>query len=161
MNKLTNIFQNKTVTPTLIVSAICAFLAFLTTVSWLMPVVRLGNESYTMMKVLDSYHGSDAGAAAAGFWFVVILCAVSILWAVIPKTWAVVTGVVYSILPMALCLAQLSDWESSNLDLAIGAKLLGPCAVLVFCAFAMRLLVLVIEKKQSKTDSAAETQTAA
>lgn len=146
MNNQTNKRSSKI---TLIVTAINAFMALILTLTWFMPVLTVHGDSYSMPGTIDKLSGSDAEAAAIGFWFIVILCTASIAWALIPKRWAAIVGMIYAILPTILCIAQVSDWKSHGLELAFGSIIMVPLAILVFILSIIKLVVLIKAAKQN------------
>ena len=134
------------------VSAVTAFLALILTFTWFMPVVKYHSMTFTMLGTLKESSGDNSEVLAA-FIFAIVLCALSIIWAAIPKLWAAIVGVLYSILPMALCIGQVNDWKK-HFDLAIGGSLMKPLSILVVLLSIVKLVVVIMEKKKRQTTPA-------
>ena len=151
MNTQTNKTTNKTSIAKRIVTLANLCAAILLTVTWFLPVVQTSSRSYTMLKALDKFGGSEGAAAMGGFIFIVILYAIAILWAAIPKKWAAIVGIVYSFIPLAFCIVQISDWKSHSIDLAFGGILMIPLAILVLALSVAKLVCLLKDGKQHKS----------
>ena len=122
----------------LIVTALAAVLALVGMLLWFLPVAKIYGESYTMLEAMKA-SGQDMTGMLV---FIVILYALSVVWAAIPKKWAAVTGMLYGLLPMIIAIAQVSDWRSNKLTLTAGANLMIPVAVCVVVLSLVKLIVL-------------------
>ena len=120
----------------------------LLTLAWFLPVVKFAGKSIRFMEVFEEM-GSSSSDAQAGFWMMVVLCAISAIWLLIPKKWAAIVGMIYHLIPMILCFVQVSDWKSHDSSLAIGGALLIPLAIIAFVLCIAKLVVLIKEKKQA------------
>ena len=153
MNNLKDKLTNNNLDVKRIVTLLYPLSALLLTLCWFLPVAKIFGESYSMLKLLKE---AGNGEAKAGFWFIVILCAVSIVWAVLSKKWAAIAGAIYTILPMIFCIVQVSDWKSKKLDLAVGANLLIPLSILVFVLALAKLLFVIQDGRQAGMNTTAE-----
>ena len=139
------------------VTAVCTILALLSTLTWFMPTVSVLGESYSMLDTMSlaeelGANEAELGQVRAGFWAVVIVCAVSVVWAAIPTLWSAIVGPIYALTPMVLCAAQVNDWKQ-NFTLAIGGNLMVPLAVLVFAVSIIKLILIIIEEKREKRNA--------
>ena len=131
------------------VSMITAILAALATLLWFMPVIKYRSDSYTLLGSFSKLSSSHMKDALLGFWLVVALCAVSVIWAIIPKLWSAIVGTVYSVLPLIFYIAQVSDWNSSGLKLTFAANLMIPVAILVLVLSIARIVCFVGDRKKA------------
>ena len=135
--------NNSTITA--VIAAVAA--AVLLVIGWLLPMVKLFGEPVSIFRVADMVGGSNGAAAKAGYVTIVVICAISILWAAIPKKWAAIVGIVYSLIPMGLTIYQLYSWTSNDTELAFGSILAVVMSVAVLILSIVKLVVLINAKK--------------
>ena len=136
----------------LIVCVITAALALLGAILWLLPVAKYHGEGITMAKAMK-LAGADGMASALGV--IVVLYAVSAVWAAIPKKWAAIVGMIYGLLPLVMSIAQVNSWKAARLDLTLCANLMVPVSVCVVVLSLVKLIVLPKTRKVAAPQSPA------
>lgn len=109
-----------------------------------LPMVKVLGESLTM-KQIDEINNGDGTFA-----FLLISCAISLIWAIVPKKWASVVGIIYGIYLMILCVGQTIDWSSQRyVSVQSGSIMMSVFSVAVFLLSIVKLVILIINKKQA------------
>lgn len=148
LNTLKDLIAKKSVKRSRLITLICAIAAALLTLTLFLPVVSIHGDSYSLLGAADKMGGSSGDAAAASVWFVIFLCAGSVVWTMIEKKWAAVTGAIYAFLPMILCVGQAADWMSNDIDMTFfGILMLLLPIVVTLLAIARAVLILKEEKE--------------
>lgn len=111
-----------------------------------LPMVKVLGESLTM-KQIDELPGGEGTYS-----FLLISCAISLIWAIIPTKWASIVGMIYGIFPIILCVGQTIDWSSQRyITVQSGSIMMSVFSVAVFLLSIAKLVVLIMNKKQAKT----------
>lgn len=135
---------------TLVATVAASFSAAVTAVSWFLPYVRVEGESYNVLWALNN---EDIFKNFRWiFWVFLGVCALSVLWAVIPKQWAAIIGTVQSSLYLANAATGTAGmfWfvRGSGFELDFGVYLMLPAAALTLLWTIIKLVSASGDKKR-------------
>ena len=134
---------------TVIFTIITTVMAIMTVVSWFLPVANFNGKAYTFLEAAE-VSGNAASDAVVGFWSIMVLSFLNIVWSAIPKNWAAITGVVFTGITTLINIAQVGDWVDAKLELSAGPIMLLIFSLLLIAASIVKLVFTAGDKKLNR-----------